>query len=220
MPNGLFIPRRGTVIDELRFLREWAGNPLKTGAVSPSGRWLAAAMAAEVDPAGEEPVVELGPGTGVFTRALIERGVAPERLTLVEYSEEFCNLLAARFPRVRVVRGDAYALRDHLEALGVARVGAIVSGLPLLSRPMTRRVELVEAAIEALIPGAPFVQFTYGPHAPVPAAPGKYGPRRGRRVLLNLPPATVWIYSRAGSIRGRDPLLRTIPGPRRGSSRG
>ncbi|MEJ8572687.1 methyltransferase [Microbaculum marinum] len=188
--------RKQTILDELIFLREWIGNPLKTGAVSPSGRWLARAMAAEVDLASNAPVVELGPGTGVFTKALIDRGVDPRRLILIEYNADFCGLLARRFPGVRIVNGDAYALTGHLERLGISRIASVVTGLPLLSRPMDRRIELIEAGIKALAPGAPLIQFTYGPQAPVPAQPGRFDVRRGKRVLLNMPPATVWVYSR------------------------
>jgi phosphatidylethanolamine/phosphatidyl-N-methylethanolamine N-methyltransferase len=142
-------------------------------------------------------VIELGPGTGVFTKALIDRGVDPGRLILIEYNPDFCDLLARRFPGVRIVNGDAYALTVHLRSLDTPKAASLVSGLPLLSRPMERRVELIEAAVAALAPGAPLIQFTYGPQAPVRAMPGKFDVRRGRRVLFNLPPATVWVYSRS-----------------------
>jgi phosphatidylethanolamine/phosphatidyl-N-methylethanolamine N-methyltransferase len=196
MRTSLTVPRRQDILDEFRFLREWIGNPLRIGAVSPSSRWLARAMAAEVDQSRDGPVVELGPGTGAFTKALIEAGIAPERLVLIEYNPDFCRLLGERFPGVRIINGDAYALTGHLEALGIDEVGAVVTGLPLLSRPMARRVEMVEACMAAGRPGMPMVQFTYGPAAPVPATPGRFNVRRGRRVLFNLPPATVWVYSR------------------------
>jgi len=196
MRSSLTDVRKQTVLDELIFLREWIGNPLKTGAVSPSGRWLARAMASEVDLSTDGPVIELGPGTGVFTKAMIDRGVAPERLILIEYNPDFCRLLAKRFPGVQIVNGDAYALGGHLEALGISEVASIVTGLPLLSRPMARRIELIDAGVKALKPGKPLIQFTYGPQAPVPAQPGRFDVRRGRRVLFNLPPATTWIYSR------------------------
>lgn len=184
------------ILDELVFLREWAGNPLRTGAVSPSGRWLARAMAAEVDADDDGPVIELGPGTGVFTKALIDHGVKPDRLTLIEYNRDFCGLLAKRFPGVHIIQGDAYALSDHLDRHGLTDLSAIVTGLPLLSRPLKRRIELIEAGVGALKPGMPLIQFTYALQAPVPAQPGLFNARRGRRVLFNLPPATTWIYSR------------------------
>lgn len=188
--------KKQDILDELRFVREWIGNPLKTGAVSPSGRWLARAMAAEVDVAREGVVVELGPGTGVFTRALLDRGIPAERLLLIEYNRDFCRLLAERFPGVKVIQGDAYAIRSHLDALDVGPVASVVTGLPLLSRSLRRRVELVEACLDAGRPGMPLIQFTYAFQPPVPAGEGDYDVRLAHRVLFNLPPATVWVYSR------------------------
>lgn len=182
--------------DELVFVREWIGNPLRTGAVSPSGRWLARAMAAEVDPHRTGPVVELGPGTGVFTKALIDHGVTEDRLILVEANRDFARMLGARFPQARIVTGDAYAIGRHLDELGVTRLSAVITGLPLLTKPMKQRVALIEDCLDHAEPGAPIVQFTYALKPPVPALLGSFNVRRGKRVLLNFPPATVWVYTR------------------------
>ena len=100
--------------DEVRFLSSWIQSPLKTGAVSPSSPALAKAMAAEVDPEMPGPVVEIGPGTGPVTQAILARGISPQRLVLVEYNPEFCALLRRRFPGVTVIQGDGYALPDLL----------------------------------------------------------------------------------------------------------
>ena len=94
-------------VDAARFLGRWARNPLQTGAVAPSGKHLAQLMASYVDVNGTGPIVELGPGTGPVTSALLRHGVAPERLFLLEYSSEFCDLLRKRFPGVTVIQGDA-----------------------------------------------------------------------------------------------------------------
>lgn len=182
--------------DELVFVREWLGNPLRTGAVSPSGRWLARAMASEVDPDRTGPVVELGPGTGVFTKALIDHGVAEDRLVLVEANRDFARMLGRRFPKARIVCGDAYAIGRHLDDLGITRLSAVVTGLPLLTKPVQQRVALIEACLDHAEPGAPIVQFTYALKPPVPASLGSYDVRRGKRVLRNFPPATVWVYTR------------------------
>src|ERR1700683_245322 len=99
---------------EVRFRRSWIEKPLHMGAVMPSGRLLARTMAQYVDVDSEGPVVELGPGTGAITNALIERGVDQKRLVLVEYNPGFCALLRDRYPQARVVQGDAYRLRDSL----------------------------------------------------------------------------------------------------------
>jgi phosphatidylethanolamine/phosphatidyl-N-methylethanolamine N-methyltransferase len=111
------VPLDERFADEARFFRTWFENPGVTGAVSPSGRALARTMARYVDPDLPGPIVELGPGTGPVTQALLRRGVSPSRLVLVEYEPKFCKLLERRFPGVRVIEGDAYRLGRTLEGL-------------------------------------------------------------------------------------------------------
>jgi phosphatidylethanolamine/phosphatidyl-N-methylethanolamine N-methyltransferase len=151
-------------------------------------------VAAEVDPAVPGPVVELGPGTGPVTEALIARGIAPERLVLVEYDPEFCMLLRRRFPGATVIEGDAYTLGETLTGIVREPLAAVVSGLPLMTRPLTNRVRLLNAAIRLLRRGAPFVQFTYGATAPIPSRQRRYRITSSPRIWLNLPPARVWVY--------------------------
>jgi phosphatidylethanolamine/phosphatidyl-N-methylethanolamine N-methyltransferase len=183
--------------DEVRFIASWIQHPLKVGAVSPSSRALARALAAEVDPSLPGPVIELGPGTGPVTEALVERGIAPERLVLVEYNPEFCRLLRRRFPQATVVEGDAYALADTLAGVVTEPAAAIVSSLPLMTRPLSVRARLLNAAMRLLRPGAPYVQFTYAVTAPIPSRQRRYRVTRSPRIWLNLPPARVWVYRAA-----------------------
>ncbi|MEX2129327.1 MAG: methyltransferase domain-containing protein [Xanthobacteraceae bacterium] len=180
--------------DEVRFIASWIQNPLKVGAVSPSSRALARALAAEVDPSVPGPVVELGPGTGPVTEALVARGVASDRLVLVEYDPEFCTLLRRRFPGATVIEGDAYALGDTLSGIVKEPAAAVVSSLPLMTRPLTVRVRLLNAAMRLLRPGAPYVQFTYAMTAPIPSRQRRYRISASPRIWLNLPPARVWVY--------------------------
>jgi phosphatidylethanolamine/phosphatidyl-N-methylethanolamine N-methyltransferase len=183
--------------DEVRFLRSWIEKPLHVGAVMPSGRLLARTMAHYVDPYAEGPVVELGPGTGAITNALIERGVDPKRLVLVEYNPGFCALLRDRYPQAKVVQGDAYTLRDTLWNVLGAPATAIVSGLPLVTKPMMTRLKLVRDAFAALIPGAPFVQFTYAVIPPIPKSLPGVSTEASERIWMNLPPARVWVYRKS-----------------------
>jgi phosphatidylethanolamine/phosphatidyl-N-methylethanolamine N-methyltransferase len=185
-------PKLRLVDDEVRFIASWLQNPLKIGAVSPSGRALAGAIAAEVDPAVPGPVVELGPGTGPVTEALVARGVAPERLVLVEYDPEFCTLLRRRFPGATVVQGDAYTLAGTLKGVVREPLSAVVSCLPLMTRPLSVRMRLLAAAMRMLRPGAPYVQFTYAMAAPIPSR--RYRITSSPRIWKNIPPARVWIY--------------------------
>ncbi len=180
--------------DEVRFLRSWIEKPLHMGAVMPSGRILARTMAQYVDAKSEGPVVELGPGTGAITSALIERGVDQKRLVLVEYNPGFCALLRERYPHARVVQGDAYTLKDSLRNVLSAPASAVVSGLPLVTKPMLTRLKLIREAFAALAPGAPFVQFTYSVAPPIPKSLPGVSTEASERIWMNLPPARVWVY--------------------------
>jgi phosphatidylethanolamine/phosphatidyl-N-methylethanolamine N-methyltransferase len=185
------------VADGLRFFRTWLQKPLLTGAVSPSGKALARAMASAVDADSPWPVLELGPGTGPVTAALIEHGVAPERIVAVEYNPDFCALLVARFRGLNVVEGDAYDLATSLPPGLAGPYAAIVSSLPLLNQPLEARHKLIEDALGRLLPGGGLIQFSYGFGPPVAAVPGDFTVERTALVLANLPPARVWMYRSA-----------------------
>ena len=180
--------------DEVRFLRSWIEKPLHMGAVMPSSKLLARTMAQYVDVDSKGPVIELGPGTGAITNALIEHGVDQKRLVLVEYNPGFCALLRDRYPQARVVQGDAYALRASLEDVLDAPASAVVSGLPLVTKPMLTRLKLIRDAFLALAPGAPFVQFTYSVAPPIPKSLPGVSTEASERIWMNLPPARVWVY--------------------------
>jgi phosphatidylethanolamine/phosphatidyl-N-methylethanolamine N-methyltransferase len=180
--------------DEVRFLRSWIEKPLHMGAVMPSSKLLARTMAQYVDVDSKGPVIELGPGTGAITNALLEHGVDQKRLVLVEYNPGFCALLRDRYPQARVVQGDAYALRDSLGEVLDAPASAVVSGLPLVTKPMLTRLKLIRDAFTALAPGAPFVQFTYSVAPPIPKSLPGVSTEASERIWMNLPPARVWVY--------------------------
>ena len=173
-----------------RFLR----SPSTVGAVSASSRAMARMMVARLPTDRPVRVVELGPGTGAITNALIEHGVDQKRLVLVEYNPGFCALLRDRYPQARIVQGDAYALRDSLWDVLKVPASAVVSGLPLVTKPMLTRLKLVRDAFAALAPGAPFVQFTYSVAPPIPKSLPGVSTEASERIWMNLPPARVWVY--------------------------
>jgi len=183
--------------DEVRFLSTWLQSPIKTGALSPSSPALAKAMAAEIDPSVPGPVVEIGPGTGPVTEAILARGIAPQRLVLVEFNREFCALLRKRFPGVTVIEGDGYALADTLGDTAGKPLAAVISSLPLMTRPMPVRLRTLVAGLRLLRRGAPFVQFTYAMTAPIPPRPSRFTITASPRIWMNLPPARVWVYRAA-----------------------
>ncbi|HEX5509595.1 MAG TPA: methyltransferase [Pseudolabrys sp.] len=180
--------------DEVRFIRSWIEKPLSTGAVMPSSRALARTMASYVDADARGPVVELGPGTGPVTEALVERGIDPARLVLVEFNPMFCRLLRTRYPAATVVQGDAYHLRRLLESFLREPAAAVVSGLPLVTKPLRTRLRLIADAMALLTPGAPFVQFTYAMVAPIPKSLSSITAEASELIWRNIPPARVWVY--------------------------
>jgi phosphatidylethanolamine/phosphatidyl-N-methylethanolamine N-methyltransferase len=179
--------------DEVRFIGSWIKKPLAVGAVTPSSKPLARTMAQYVDADGTGPVIELGPGTGPITEALIEHGVAESRLVLVEFNPTFCQLLRERFPEATVVQGDAYRLNETLAQYARHGVAAVVSGLPLMTKPLRMRMRLLREALALLAPQAPFVQFTYAVVPPIPKLAG-VKVEASERIWRNMPPARVWVY--------------------------
>ena len=193
----LFGARNGIRLDdEVRFIRSWLEKPLAIGAVAPSSRMLARRMARYVDPKTDGPVIELGPGTGPVTEALVARGIAPERLVLVEFNPHFCALLRDRYPDATVVQGDAFQLGWLVRDLMRRPAAAVVSGLPLVIKPMRMRMRLLRDALELLAPSAPFVQFTYAMAPPIPRTVSGVTTEASERIWMNLPPARVWVYRR------------------------
>jgi phosphatidylethanolamine/phosphatidyl-N-methylethanolamine N-methyltransferase len=191
----LFEQKNGIRLDdEVHFIRSWMQKPLSIGAVTPSGKVLARTMAQYVDADVPGPVIELGPGTGPVTDALVKQGVHPSRLVLVEFNPHFCQILRKRFPDATVVRADAYSLRSAVAALVQQPAAAIVSGLPLVTKPMRKRLRLLSEAFGLLSPGAPFIQFTYAVMAPIPKALTGINAEASERIWLNVPPARVWVY--------------------------
>jgi phosphatidylethanolamine/phosphatidyl-N-methylethanolamine N-methyltransferase len=180
--------------DEMQFIRSWLEKPLSTGAVMPSSKALARTMARYVDPESIGPVIELGPGTGPVTEALVQRGIDPKRLILVEFNPDFCRLLRKRYPAATVVQGDAYKLRRLLEKALREPAAAVVSGLPLVTKPLRTRLRLISDAMSLLAPGAPFVQFTYAMVPLIPKALSGIKSEASELIWMNLPPARVWVY--------------------------
>lgn len=186
------------------FLWQLLRHPSQVSAVVPSSRRLAEAMAASI-PLGAVNVAEFGAGTGRLTRAILKRGVAPRDLHVFEINRAFAARLKAMFPGVTIHERPA----QDLARAGLARLDAVVSGLPLLSMPEAVRDEIVAAALDRLEPGGVFVQFTYGLVSPLPEAIlQRFGLsfRKSRRIWTNLPPATVYTYFRSHG--GRMPSQR------------
>lgn len=178
------------------WLKIWIRNPLSLGAITPSSPDLARAIARLVPTEGPGPVVELGGGTGVVTRALLETGVAPADLIVIERDPTLYAVLKSRFPDLRIILGDATELTKLLAPLGLPPARAVVSGLPLLSMSKATQRRIVEEAFAVAAKGAPLIQFTYGLFSPIERKRMGLVGRVAERVFANLPPASVWQYWR------------------------
>lgn len=198
--------RQQQMADTFGFFQAWLRHPRRIAAVAPSGRALARVITSEVsDKTG--PVIELGPGTGVFTCALLARGVARQDLTLIEFGEDFAAALRLRFPGVETLCMDAARL-DGVELFGGRPAGAVVSGLPLLSMSQQTVDGILSGTFAKMRPDGAFYQFTYGPRCPVPPRVlDQFGLQAARigGTLFNIPPAAVYRITRKPGTQGLQP---------------
>jgi len=184
-----------------KFFLQWLNDPLSVAACSPSGQQLTRRMIWEL-PRDAKRVVELGAGTGVFTDALLKQGIEPSNLLVLELNDSFYQHLKTRFPGVRVYRGDACKLKMIANATGFLEEGpadAVISGLGLLSMNRQMQAQILAAAFSVLKPEGRYIQFTYGPRSPVSRellSELGLSVRRGGFAFWNLPPASVYVFSR------------------------
>jgi len=183
--------------DDIRFVKTLVGNPKAMGAVWPTSNVTAKRMASVINPTDNTKVLELGPGTGVITNAIIERGVKPHNIFSVEYTSAFLPQLRKKYPGVNFIHGDAFNLDTLLSGLEPGLFDAALSGLPLLNFPTNKRVDLLQSAFKWLQPGRPFVQFSYGPASPLPPDPASYRTESLEWILRNIPPARIWTYQQS-----------------------
>lgn len=184
--------------DEIRFFRTWAAKPLKMGAVVPSSRALAKLMVEQADPDPRGLVLELGPGTGVVTEALIKAGIRPENIVSIEYDAGFCRLLEKRFPAVNFIHGDAFDLDRTLGRFRDTTFSCVLSGVPILMLPREKRIRYIEAGLDRA-PGGNLTQLSYSLLPPQDAVPGRFTVDKSKWVTFNLPPGRVWVYRRAAA---------------------
>ncbi|WFU10321.1 methyltransferase domain-containing protein [Rhizobium sp. CB3090] len=195
------------IADHLRFIRALIADPHRIAAIAPSSNALAQLITSEISPFNG-PVLELGPGTGVFTRALLARGLRSSDLTLIEQGVDFARRLHIQFPEVRVLRMDATNIASS-DLFPYGSVTAVVSGLPLLSMPPRKVIRVLAGAFAYLQHGGAFYHFTYGLKCPVPRPILDRLGLKARRIggtLRNLPPASVYRITRRGPF---ETILRT-----------
>jgi phosphatidylethanolamine/phosphatidyl-N-methylethanolamine N-methyltransferase len=176
------------------FFRQWLRSPKSMGAVIPSSRVLARAVTEAVRWAPGEHVIELGAGTGAISQGLIDAGIPPEALMMIELDRQLFDYLRTRFPAVRVVNGDATRMVDLARQQGISRVSTIISGLPMVTMPLAFQRAIIEQSFELLGPDGYLLQYSYSPVAPIPARKLGVDAKLVKFVVRNVPPATVWRF--------------------------
>ncbi|ORE97554.1 rRNA adenine N-6-methyltransferase family protein [Aurantimonas sp. 22II-16-19i] len=188
---------RAAESDWLPFLATWVRSPVKMGAVAPSSRTYCRTMVRHATTQLDGPILELGPGLGVVTRTLLEQGVAPERITSIEYDRDFARKLQQRFPQVNVIQGDGLDLDKTLGPVADSpKYAAILFAIPIVNMSQAKRQALFSRYFERLLPDGNLTQLSYMVTPPVRPVPGVFSVSSSRRVWTNIPPARVWIYAR------------------------
>ena len=196
MARGLRKSLASRFDEELRFFKGWIDKPKAVGSIIPTSSVTARRMASVINAASGLPVLEVGPGTGVITRAIVRVGIKPENLYAVEYSEDFVRHLRRHYPGVNVIQGDAFDLDKTLGDKSGLVFDTVVSGVPLLNFPVERRIDYLNSLLDRMPAGRPVIQLTYGPLSPIPAGRGDYTVEHFDFVVRNIPPTQLWIYRR------------------------
>lgn len=183
--------------EEIRFFKGWQRDKKGVGALLPTSSITARRMADVIDTSSGLPVLELGAGTGVITKAILERGVAPYDLVSIEYASHFCDLLRKRFSGVDIRNGDVFELDTVLADRRGQIFDSVISAVPMLSFPLERRITLMKDLLSRIPRGRPVVQITHGPMSPLPAMPEIYTIAHFDFIMRNLPPAQLWLYRSA-----------------------
>lgn len=202
-----------SLIDNTLFLREAFFNPRKVGSIIPSSNGLARAMAEWLPADDDSLVIELGPGTGKVTRALLDTGLDPDRLVAIEYSQRLTHLMRRRFPGVRVINDDAFELdriaRDQLPQ--DRPITTVISSLPLrnFGTDMARR--LCQTISSIVQPGGVVVQYSYHIHQGQLACMDQLTHHRSRIIWRNLPPARLYVYgTEAPQVMDEEPTMNAF----------
>ena len=183
--------------EEVRFFKGWQRDMKGVGAILPTSGIAARRMASVIDPQSGLPVLELGAGTGVITKAILQTGIRPEQLVSVEYSPAFHQSLVERFADVDFRLGDAFDLKTTLGERYGETFDCVISAVPMLSFSPERRIALLEELLSMMKPGRPVIQITYGALSPIPPKRESYTVSHYDFVVRNVPPAQLWVYRAA-----------------------
>lgn len=183
--------------EEIRFFKGMVSQPKKVGAIVPTSSVTARRMASIINIHSGLPVLELGPGTGVITKAILAQGIKPQNLTAIEYSTDFYQQLLRSYPGVNFINGDAFDIEKTLGDQKDQIFDCVISAVPMLNFPMAARISMLERLLDRVPPGRPVIQISYGPVSPIVAQPSRYHIKHFDFVVRNIPPAQLWTYTRA-----------------------
>lgn len=191
----------------LLFLSAFMRSPRSVGSVAPSSPSLGRVMARHIDIAKPGVVIELGGGTGSISRALLDNGIAPERLIVLERDVNLYRHLCREVPKATIIHGDALNLKEILADLKVERVNTVVSCIPMLTLPPEVQHDLYRVSFDVMDgTDGEILQYTYGIGCPVAKKVLHQLDAKGKPVnvvLMNIPPATVWRFFRNKTSQGK-----------------
>ena len=177
----------------LSFYKTLFRDPKSVGSVIPSSRFLSKKIAKQVPLSQEGKVIEIGPGTGVISRALLKHGVPAADLILVERSQDFITSLHKKFPQVTLIQADALQINRVLN-IENETINSIISGLPLLSMPDNIAIDILDQITSLMDKDTLFIQFSYTKNHRILQDYQGLKLIKQHRVLLNIPPAWVMCF--------------------------
>ncbi len=198
MPFFMTKTQKETFRETVTFIKQWARNPFQMGSIMPSSRALTNLISrCALDGLSDDCIVlELGSGTGRFTKGLLDAGLSPERLIAMELDPTLISFLKNRFPSLPIIQGNAAFLTDLLPKELIGRVGVIVSGLPMLSLSAVVQEKILQSCLEVLHPCGSLLQITYSPFSSISEERYGMGKTHMGRAWSNIPPANLWRYTR------------------------
>lgn len=148
----------------IKFLKEYIKNPFNVGAIMPSTRHLAKEMVRNIDFKNAKCIVEYGPGTGVFSKEIINKCPGSTKIILFETNEEFYKDLSNQYKdykNVIIINDGAEKISEYLNRHKIKNVDYVISGLPFASLPEDKSKIILSSTKKVLSDKGEFRTFQY-----------------------------------------------------------
>lgn len=180
-----------------KFLKTFFKERKQVGAVAPSSRFLVKKMCNKVDFETAKVIIELGPGTGVFTREILDRASDDSKIFVFELNQDFCKILETKFQdkRIVLVNGSAEKMESVLKDHGIEKADAIISSLPLTVIPEPIKSNILKASFQILKSKGVYVQYQYSLNAKK-LIESHFGKLNLKFSLINIPPAFIYVATK------------------------